>query len=307
MVKMRARFGLRGLSDSPEALPKVITGMLLVIMMTGGARVQTAETAELACAPSGQDPGRLGVVLLHGKQTFALGPSGSRGGGAPPSPASFLTALISAIKDAGFRVNAPEMPWTLTHAYDHSFEQAIDRIADAAKELRAHGTERIVVGGQSLGASAALGYAVLRDEVAGVIVLSPGQFPDLRGSQERLEASIAKARAMVAAGKGNESATFEDLNLGRTGSVRTTAANYLSYWNPDGHAVIARNVATLPPGTPLLWVFGEDDPLTQRLGQGYAYAKAPPHPLNRYLVVSGGHMEAPTAAAPAVVAWLKCL
>jgi pimeloyl-ACP methyl ester carboxylesterase len=183
----------------------------------------------------------------------------------------------------------------------------MDVVAEAAHELRAHGAERIVVGGHSLGANATLGYAVLRDDVVGVVVLSPGHFPDLRGSQERVQASIAKAHAMVVAGKGDEAALFEDLNVGRMGDVRTTGANYLSYWDPDGHAVMARNAAALPPGTPLLWVVGEDDPLAKRVGRDYAFAKAPPHPLNRYFVVSGGHLEAPAVAAPDVVGWLKCL
>ncbi len=286
-----------------------IVALLLTTLAVGG-RGRTAETAELACTPSGQAPESLGVVLLHGKETFSLGPvgGGSRAGSkvSSVSPADYIAPLVSALKKAGFRVSAPAMPWTLTHPYDQSWEQAMDLVGHAAAALRADGAARIVVGGHSLGANAALGYAAADGGVAGVIALSPGHYPDRPGARV-VDASIERARSMVSAGKGNESATFEDLNVGKTGNIRTTAANYLSFWDPGGHAVIARNVAALPPGTPLLWVFGEDDPLTARIGPRYAFNKAPPNPLNHYLVVPGGHLETPATAAPAVITWLKCL
>lgn len=66
---------------------------------------------------------------------------------------------------------------------------------------------------------------------------------------------------------------------------------------------MTKNVARLQ--APVLWVVAEGDPLG-RLGEMY-FAKAPSNPLNRYLVVRGGHLEAPREAASAVVAWLKCL
>jgi pimeloyl-ACP methyl ester carboxylesterase len=261
-----------------------------------------APAAESLCKPSGRPAGTLGVVALSGKNTFGAG--GKRAGGG--NAIDYLAPLKSAIRAAGFKLSAPEMPWSRDHVYDRSYEEAMDEIGRAAATLEAEGATRIVVAGHSLGANAALGYGALKGGVAGLIVLAPGHNPDLEGFYKRVEGSVAKARGMVAAGKGGETAEFEDFNQGGVGMVRTTAARYLSYFDPAGHAVIPRNAAALPPGTPLLWVLPKEDPLSH-LGRNYAFAKAPRNPLNRFVTVSGGHLQAPSEAAHVVVAWLKCL
>ena len=51
---------------------------------------------------------------------------------------------------------------------------------------------------------------------------------------------------------------------------------------------------------PLLWIVGGADPLRAR-GEGYAFAKAPPHPSSRYLQVKADTLAAPDAAAGAVL------
>ena len=66
-----------------------------------------------------------------------------------------------------------------------------------------------------------------------------------------------------------------------------------------------RNAARMP-AVPLLWVVGTGDSMYQR-GEGYAYARAPRHPKSRYVVVSAGHRDTPSAAREQVVAWLRAL
>jgi hypothetical protein len=56
----------------------------------------------------------------------------------------------------------------------------------------------------------------------------------------------------------------------------------------------------------LLWVSGNADPLT-RLGQDYAFTKAPADPHNRYIVVAADHLGAPDAAASQIAAWVRGL
>lgn len=250
------------------------------------------------CTPSGADPGKLGVILMHGKMTFSL--SARRGYGAPPDR---LAEIKSAIRNAGFKLASPQMPWTQDRVYSSSYGEMLGQIAGVAAELKAQGAERIVVGGHSMGANAAIGYAAQKGNVVGVIAIAPGHFPGAPGFQRATGESVAKARAMVASGHGDEQASFVDSNMGQHDTVRTTAAHYLSFFDPDGAAVIPKNVSRLR--APVLWVVAEDDPLG-RLGETY-FAKVPPNPLSRYLVVPGGHLEAPGEAASAVVAWLKCL
>lgn len=255
-----------------------------------------AESSGVNCKPSGHDPAKLGLVVLHGKNTFG------RGDGSFDILADFKTGL----RGAGFRVAAPEMPWSRSRVYNRSYDEALEEIGRTAAELKAQGAERVVVIGHSLGANGALGYAAAKGGVAGIVALAPGHNPELSGFRKYVGDSVARARAMVASGKGDEQASFDDFNSGRVGTVRTTAALYLSYFDPDGRAVIPRNTAALPPNTPLLWIMGDEDPLI-RLGQSYAYDRAPTTPLNRYIVVHASHIHVPTAAISIVVAWLKCL
>lgn len=55
---------------------------------------------------------------------------------------------------------------------------------------------------------------------------------------------------------------------------------------------------------PLLWVVGQGDS-GHKLGEDFAYAKAPPHPSSRYVVVKADHDGTPEAALKAVLEWIK--
>jgi pimeloyl-ACP methyl ester carboxylesterase len=287
-----------GMRTSTSVMLSRVLLTLMLLMVCEAVAVDNA-----ACAPSGHDPHKIGIVLLHGKHTFSLTGMGNR---QPPSFDAKISSLGSALRAKGYRVAMPEMPWTRDHVYDATYEEAMDRIASAVAKLKAEGAERIVVAGHSLGGNAALGYAALKGGIAGVIALAPGGDPGLRGFRARVAESVARAHAMVEAGQGNKRTSFDDVNMGYTGSVSTTAERYLSYFDPAGNAVIPRNVARLPAGTPLLWVAAEEDPLS-RLGEDYAFTKAPPSPLSRYVTVPGGHQDAPKSAIAIVVAWLNCL
>lgn len=276
--------------------PALLLIVLALLFAPCGAMAQG-----VACMASGQDPGKLGVVLLHGKFTFSRG-DGRRS----PAYDTHISSLAAALQAAGFRVVMPEMPWSRNRVYDRTYEQAMDEIAAAAGKLKAQGADRIVVAGHSMGGNAALGYAALKDGVTGVIAIAPGHDPAAPRFRDAVRSSVAKARAMVKAGKGSEQASFDDMNGGQTGTLVTSAAQYLSFFDPDGNAVIPRNAARLPAGTPLLWVAAEDDPLS-RLGPEYAFLKAPTNPLSQYVVVPGSHLLAPDSAITVVVAWLKCL
>jgi dienelactone hydrolase len=57
---------------------------------------------------------------------------------------------------------------------------------------------------------------------------------------------------------------------------------------------------------PLLWVMGSGDTLARR-GEAYAFSKAPPHPLSRYVEVKADAAGTPEAGAKAVLEWIKAL
>src|SRR4051794_4396036 len=93
-------------------------------------------------APAAGDD--LGIVLLHGK------------GGLP---SGYIRELASALQSKGHLVSTPTMPWAKNRIYDASFDEAMQEIDREVNSLRQKGAKLIVIGGHSLGASAALGYA----------------------------------------------------------------------------------------------------------------------------------------------------
>lgn len=236
---------------------------------------------------------RVGVVLMHGK------------GGMPRS--RMMDPLIAALTEAGFLVSTPEMPWSRDRRYDASYSQAMQEIAREVAALREKGAKKIVVAGQSQGANAALGFGALVGGVDGIAAIAPGHVPEYFATLAPVAEALAKAKALVAAGKGDESGEYPDVNQGVDATVTATASVYLSHFDPDGPAVMHRNAATIRPGIPLLWIYGERDRPNVRRGQDYAFDRAPAHPKNRYVVVGGGHGATPRIGAPDIVAWIGSL
>lgn len=244
--------------------------------------------AEVRAAEQG---GVIGIVLLHGKY------------GAPEKHNS---GLVSALTGAGYLVSTPEMPWSKRRNYNADFLQGLAEVDRAVKDLRAKGATEVVVAGHSLGGNAALAYAARYPGLAGVICLAAAHTPD-QGKQREVSAeSVAKARELVAAGQGESSSRFTDLNMGKAYDMVATASLYLSYYDPEGPAVMPRSAAMLNPALPILWVAGARDPLS-RPGAAYAFDRAPAHRLSRYVVVDADHLGTPDAAAPIVLEWLKGL
>jgi pimeloyl-ACP methyl ester carboxylesterase len=264
----------------------------LVIAALAAAWVTAGLTA-MAVAQSGALAG-LGIVLLHGK------------GG---QPGGLIDSLAAALKAEGAIVIMPRMPWSggggRPETYSASYEQSLDEIGRAVAQLREKGAKRIVVAGHSLGANGAIGYAARNgSDLAAVIALAAGHTPE-RMKRPELIAGLASARQLVAAGKGSASVMLPDLNVGQTFNVKVTPKTYLSYFDPDGPAVIPRNAAAMP-AIPFLWVIGRKDPLAAA-GPGYAFNKAAKNPKSRYVEVNADHKDTPDAARAEVIAWLKAL
>ncbi len=238
-----------------------------------------------------QAEGTVGVVLMHGKWG---------------EPGKHISSLAGTLSRAGFLVETPEMPWSKSRQYDKSYEEAMKEIDAAFDRLKAKGATVLVVAGHSLGANAALGYAAARPSLAGVVALAPGHVPELPKSMESFHDSVEKARKMVAEGKGEDMASFKDTNQGKIASITVRARIYVSYFAPDGPAVMTRNTASIQGGAPLLWAVGVSDPMYVR-GRAFAFDKAPANPKNLYLELSGGHLDTPSLAADQVVAWIKGL
>lgn len=231
----------------------------------------------------------IGVVLMHGKWGTSLS----------QSPIGKLKAKL---EEKGFIVLAPEMPWSRDRYLEKSYEDSMTEIDTAVAELKAKGATRIVVGGQSMGANAALGYGARRDGLAGIMAIAPGHAPEEWGS--KFGGDISKARRIISDGKGAEMSTFSDVNQGESKQIKASAEAYLSWFDPAGPAVMPTNAQVLR--APLLWIVGNDDPMYPK-GETYAYARAPANPKNAYVTIEANHMNAPVKGVKNIVMWLKGL
>ena len=216
-----------------------------------------------------------GVVLIHGKKG---------------SPAS-LSGLASALTAAGAITASPPMPWP--NGY-RTYDAVLNEIGQQVAALRSKGATRIVLAGHSIGANMALGYGAQRGGVDAVIALGPGHQPDR--FIRRTGDSLARAKQAVAAGHGGEVSTYTDVNQGDVFQVRTSAASYVSFFDPNGPAAQMTANAGRLKGAKLLWVVGTGDPGARAVAHG-----------GKVVTVSAGHGNTPRAGAAEIVAWLESL
>ncbi len=237
---------------------------------------------------------QLGVVLMHGKQGTA-------------SSKSPIGHLESFLIDNDILVKAPDMPWHRNRYLEKSYEDSMKEIDEAVEWLRSRGATKIVVGGHSMGANAAMGYGARRDELAGIMAIAAGHVPDNAGYQSKINNDWERAKEMVDTGKGHESEDFQDRNQGKNNEFSTTAEIYLSWFQPKGPASMSTNVSNLRENTPLLWIIGEKDRMHTRRGKEYAFNNAPEHANNAYVVVKGGHKATPRKGKQKILEWLNGL
>ncbi len=245
--------------------------------------------ANLALAQGG---GSLGVVLMHGKQ------------GRPNTPG--FNDISSRLAGIGARVLVPSMPWagpgweriTVTVDEVHAM------IDGFVGQLRGQGAQRVVIGGQSLGANMALSYAVARQNVAACVMLAPGHSPGyVYRTYSDVPGLLDKAAAMIGAGQGSQPFRGTDENQGTKLTLNTTAAAYASWMNPRGPAAMQAQAPLLPASIPLLMVMGRQDPAFN-YNEANVYKPAAKNPYSKYIVVNAGHRDTDLAAAAQVVSWI---
>lgn len=240
---------------------------------------------EAACACAGD----VGVVLLHGKAG---------------TPTGRVAELGTALKRCGFRVSVPVMPWAEDRIYSASYEDSLREIDREVRQLKREGAKLVAVAGHSLGANAAIGYGAWTRADA-IVALAPAHYPDQGRMRERFAADVGRARELIAAGKGGHKQTFSDLNQDVPLQVTATAEAYLSWFDPEGPAVMPRNAAAFKAATPLLVIIGARERTAR--WRHYFFEKAPPHPKSAFTVVSGDHVEVPDRAIAQVQEWLRRL
>lgn len=259
-----------------------------------GASAATALVfaTDLAFAQAG---GTLGVIWMHGKQSSNRTPG--------------LRDIASKAESAGMKVVVPLMPWSDSGWEKISVtpEQVFGMIDGYAAQLRGQGAQRIVVGGQSLGANMALAYAVSRQNVAGVVMAAPGHQPlYYYRSNAAIKEAVDKSGEMTRAGQGGQPFTGPDDNQGSNLRVSTTAAVYVAWMSPRGAASMQVQAPLLPAGIPVMLVIGTKD-AAFRAAEDSIYKPAAKNPYSKYLVVEAEHKNTDHAASQRIVDWIKGL
>jgi pimeloyl-ACP methyl ester carboxylesterase len=242
--------------------------------------------ASALAAGSGQ---LVGVVLMHGK------------GG---SPEKHVTGLANALRQQGVLVANLDMPWSGRREYDADVASAAAQVNSALAALRSQGARKLVVAGHSQGGLFAL-YLAGRLPVDGVIAIAPGGNVGAGLLHDRLADTVASARALLAAGHGEEKTRLADFE-GSKGlyPVITTPRIYLDWFDPDGAMNQSKAVQQVQAGVPVLYISPDGDyPALQRVRQSMFNA-LPANPASQLLIPPGSHLEAPTAAIPGIVDWL---
>ena len=149
---------------------------------------------------------KIGVVLMHGEQG---------------APGRVIDGLGQALEKAGYLVGRPDMCWSARRAYEAPFPDCLTVIDDAIVKLRNLGASAIVVGGFSLGGNAAIAYGADHGGLLGIFAIAPAHDANEAAQGAEVADNIARARELVANGKGDETASFIDIAFGPAGAYAT--------------------------------------------------------------------------------------
>ena len=244
-------------------------------------------------APDAGAAEKIGVILMHGK------------GGTNKSK-SPVGKLEAALKSAGFMVSAPDMPWSRFRKFDRTYEQSMNEISDIVQRMRSDGATKVVVGGQSIGANAALGYGALVGDMDALLIMAPGHVPAKWANAGKFNDAVDRAKAKIDAGKGDETDGYDDVNQGKRMFWDTTAKIYHSFWSPDGNAVMKKNARRLKKSVPVLLSVGTSDGYLDR-AEDEIFSAVSSNPNSVYVTPDANHKNTPIKSKDEIIKWLKSL
>lgn len=229
-----------------------------------------------------------GIVIMHGK------------GG---SPTRLVNTLAEGLESKGYLVANVEMPWSGKRDYDVDVTRADQEVSAALEALRSKGAKKVFVAGHSQGGVYGLHYAS-KHPIDGLIIMAPGGNVATAFYQGKIGASVSRARSLVAAGKGDERGEFDEFE-GAKGSwtVRTTAAIYFSWFDPDGAMNQDKSARALPKSLPVLHVAPRADYPALLRSKQELFDALPAHPLKRLYEPSTDHRGAPAASVDEIIRW----
>ncbi len=233
-----------------------------------------------------------GIVIMHGK------------GGMPQG---LVRPLAEGLQAKGWQVANLQMPWSRDRQYDVDVATAIKEVDAAIAALRDKGAKRVFVAGHSQGGVFALHYATQRP-LDGLIAIAPGGDVAHYVFVQNLGGAVRSARNMVGEGRGGERGEFLEYEGAKgTWTVRTTAAIYLSWFDPEGAMNQFRSLRAVQPATPVLLIVPQYDIPVLRKIKDSVFRALPAHPRSQLFEPAADHTGAPRASIDEVVRWVGSL
>jgi pimeloyl-ACP methyl ester carboxylesterase len=236
------------------------------------------------------DTAKIGIVLMHGKGS---------------SPVRVMSVLASALEAKGFRVTNLEMPWSGERQYDVSVSAAEQEVENALQGLRQKGADKVFIAGHSQGGVFAFHFGT-RHDVDGVIAMAPGGTSNSTLFRDKLGDSMATARKLAEAGKGDEKTQLQDYEGSRGNfPVLATPAVYISWFDPDGAMDQLASLKKIRPKTPVLYVAPTGDYPALVRTKSQMFGALPSNPLTRLYEPSATHAQTPAVCADEIARWTQ--
>lgn len=229
---------------------------------------------------------KVGVVLMHG----AAARSDS------------MAAFAGKLRDQGHLVANLDMPWSNEVAHRVPVEVGERLVTDALQDLRRRGARKLVLAGFSKGGMFAA-YMGTRIPVDGLVLIAPNGGAD----QKKLQDDVARARSLVAAGKGEEKTLLHDGDVtgdGRYPMPDAVPSAWLSWFDPQGTQNFERVFRSQRPGVPILLVVPTRDLENLRKVKQQVWQGLPPHPGNRLFEPPTDHLGAVAQSEAEAIGWI---
>ena len=207
----------------------------------------------------------------------------------------------------GFLIESPHCAWSKLKKYSDPVDISLSKcITPRINRLKKRGANKIVILGNSLGANAAIRAGVVIDGIDAIVAMAPGHTPEHERTRDILDADIRDAKEKINSGNGQDKIEFEDFNQGQKKLLEVSAENFLSWFDPEGKAVMGLNAPKIKAGTAFLWIAGKDDIISDGTGKSI-YDSAPPNPKSKFIHVEGGHRDVRKFGKEIIINWLKAL
>lgn len=257
--------------------------LFCILVVLASAAIVSGTSTTLAA-----ETHRMGIVIMHGK------------GG---SPTRYVSDLARALESRGYLVANLEMPWSGRRDYDVDVSYAEEEVESALATLRSKGAKKVFVAGHSQGGLFALHFAG-KHTVDGIIAIASGGSVNSPLFREKLGESLARARQLIADGKGSEKVRLNDFESSKgIYPVIVTPSNYLIWFDPDGAMNMVRAVRAVNPAIPVLWIAPTGDYPQLRKSAHPMFGDLPANAFHKRVEPESDHLDAPTASIEEIVRW----